>query len=104
MEGLRPTGPAHNLLMQFSNLGNSQIEISAADLFSILAIQNDQVSYVKHVLALLNVYSPPFGCFGVSTGSQRGWGTTALGRFKASAAQKSKFPENVFFWYFINPT
>ena len=96
MEGLRPTGPRHNKLMRFYNLGNSQIESSAADVFSIFAIQNDQVSYVKHVFYLLNVYLPPFGCFWVSTGSQRGWGTTALCKFSALVAQKSKFSKLFF--------
>ena len=44
---------AHNLLMQFSSLGNSKIEISETDFFDTLTIQNDQISYVKHVLAPL---------------------------------------------------
>ena len=44
---------AHNLLMQFSGLGNSKIEISETDFFDTLTIQNDQISYVKHVLAPL---------------------------------------------------
>ena len=44
---------AHNLLMQFSDLGNSTIEISETDFFDTLTIQDDQRSYVKHVLAPL---------------------------------------------------
>ena len=44
---------AHNLLMQFSGLGNSKMEISETDFFDTLTIQNDQISYVKHVLAPL---------------------------------------------------
>ena len=44
---------AHSLLMQFSGLGNSKMEISETDFFDTLTIQNDQISYVKHVLAPL---------------------------------------------------
>ena len=44
---------AHSLLMQFSGLGNSKIESSETDFFDTLTIQNDQISYVKHVLAPL---------------------------------------------------
>ena len=44
---------AHNLLMQFSGLGSSKMEISETDFFDIFTIQNDQISYVKHVLAPL---------------------------------------------------
>ena len=44
---------ANNLLMQFSGLGSSKMEISETDFFYTLTIQNDQISYVKHVLAPL---------------------------------------------------
>ena len=44
---------AHNLLMQFCGLGSSKMEISETDFFHTLTIQNDQISYVKHVLAPL---------------------------------------------------
>ena len=155
-----PRGPGHNLLMQFSSLGNSKMEISKpvfcyiltiqndqisyvkhvlAPLyvfftlfgcgggggapkgsraqpayavcqprqlkngnfqFNILTIQNDQISYVKHVLAPLYVFFTLFGCFGVRGGSQGGRGTTCLCNFLASAAQKWKFP-NLFFVIFL---
>ena len=39
--------------MQFSGLGSSKMEISETDFFDILTIHNDQISYVKHGLALL---------------------------------------------------
>ena len=42
-------GLGHNLLVQFFSLGNSKMEISQTDFFDTLAIQNDQISYVKHV-------------------------------------------------------
>ena len=38
---------AYNLLMQFSGLGSSKMEISETDFFDTLTIQNDQISYVK---------------------------------------------------------
>ena len=48
--------------MQLSSLGNSKMEISETDFFHILTIQNDQISYVKHVLAPLYVFFTLFGC------------------------------------------
>ena len=53
---------AHNLPMQFSGLGNSQMELSKTDFFGTLTIQNDQISYVKHILAPLYVFFTLFGC------------------------------------------
>ena len=50
--------------MQFSSLGSSKMEISETDFFDTLAIQNDQISYGKHVLAPLYVFSTLFGCWG----------------------------------------
>ena len=55
---------AHNLLMQFSGLGSSKMEFSEIDFFDTLTIQNDQISYVKHVLAPLHVFFTQFGCGG----------------------------------------
>ena len=55
---------AHSLLMQFSGLGNSKMEISQTDFFDTLTIQNDQISYVKHVLDPLHVFFTSFGCGG----------------------------------------
>ena len=67
---------AHNLLVQFSGLGSSKMEISKTDFFDTLTIQNDQISYVKHVLAPLHVFFTLFGCWG--GGFQGVWGTTCL--------------------------
>ena len=52
-----PRGLGHNLLMQFSSLGSSKMEISETDVFDTLTIQNDHISYVQYVLA-----PPPFFC------------------------------------------
>ena len=54
-----PRGQGHNLLMQFSSLSNSEIEIFETDFFDTLTIQNDQISDVKHVLAPLYVFFKP---------------------------------------------
>ena len=49
-------GLGHNLLMRFSHLSSSKMEISEIDFFDIMTVQNDQISYVKHVLAPLCVF------------------------------------------------
>ena len=55
---------AHHLLMQFCGLGSSKMEISETFFFDTLTIQNDQISYVKHVLTPLHVFFTLFGCGG----------------------------------------
>ena len=55
---------AHNLLMQFSGLGSSKMEISETDFFDTLTTLNDQISYIKHVLDPLCVFFTLFGCGG----------------------------------------
>ena len=62
---------AHNLLMQFSGLDSSKMEISETDFFDTLTIQNDQISYVKHVLAPPYVFLTLFGCWGGFTKGSR---------------------------------
>ena len=56
-------GLGHNLLMQFSTLGSSKIEIFNTDFFDILTILNDQVSYMQHVLNPLYVFLTLLWCF-----------------------------------------
>ena len=68
--GVLPRGVGHNLLMQFSRLGSSKMELSETDFFDTLTIQNDQISYVKHVLAPLYAVFTLFGCWGEGGGSQ----------------------------------
>ena len=51
-------------------LGSSKMEISETDFFDILTTQNDQISYVKHVLDPLYVFFTLFGCWGGEGGSQ----------------------------------
>ena len=54
-------GLGHNLLMHFSSLCSSKLEIPEPVFFCILTIQNDQTFYVKHVLDPLYVFSPYLG-------------------------------------------
>ena len=57
-------GLGHNLLMQFFRLGSSKMENSKTDFFDNLTIQNDQISYAKHVVAPLYAFFTLFGCWG----------------------------------------
>ena len=70
--GWLPRGLGHNLLMQFSNPGSSKMVISETDFFDILTIENDKVSYVKHVSAPLHLFFTLFGCFGGGGGGPKG--------------------------------
>ena len=67
-----PRGLGHNLLMQFSSLGNSKWEFSETGFSDTLTIQNDQICYVKHVLAPLYVFFTLFGCLGGGGGGSQG--------------------------------
>ena len=67
--------------MQFSRLSSSKLEISETDFFDTLTIQNDQISYVKHVLAPLYVFFTLFGCWGGGGGLPRGLGHNVLMQF-----------------------
>ena len=72
-----PRGLGHNLLMQFSSLGSSKMQISETNFVDTLTIQKDEISYVKHVLAPFCVFFTLFGCVcGGGGGGQGGWGTT----------------------------
>ena len=51
-----PRGLGHNLLMQFSTLYSSKMEISNTDFFDILTTHNDEIPYVKHVSDPLYVF------------------------------------------------
>ena len=55
-------GPGQNLLMQFSTLGSSKMDISQISFFDILTIHNEQIPFVKHVLDPLYVFFALFGC------------------------------------------
>ena len=63
---------AHNLLPQFSGLGSSKMEISETDFFDTLTIQNDQISFVKHVLAPVCVFFHTIWVWGGGGGGSQG--------------------------------
>ena len=48
------------------------MEIFETDFFDTLTIQNDQISYVKHILAPLYVCFTLFGCWGGGGGAPKG--------------------------------
>ena len=92
-----PRGLGHNLLMQFSRLGSSKMEISETDFFDTLTIQNDQISYVEHVLAPLSVFFILFGCWGGGGGLPRGLRHNLLMQFSRLGSSKMEISETDFF-------
>ena len=91
-----PRGIGHNLLMQFSRLSSSKMEISETDFFDTLTIQKDQISYVKHVLAPRYVFFTLFGCWG-GGGLPRGTGHNLLMQFSRLGNPKMEISETDFF-------
>ena len=85
-----PKGLGHNLLMHFSSLSNSIMEISETDFFfDIMTIHNDQISDAKHVLAPLYVFFTLFGCLGGGGGGlPRGPGHNLLMPFSSLGSSK----------------
>ena len=61
--------------------------IPETDFFDTLTIQNDQISYVKHVLAPLYVFFTLFGCWG-GGGLPRGLGHNLLMQFSRLSSSK----------------
>ena len=94
-----PRGPGHNLLMQFSGLGSSKMEISETDLFDTVTIQNDQTSYVKHVLAPLYVFFTllAVGRGGGGGGLPRGPGHYLLMQLSGLGSSKMEISETDLF-------
>ena len=94
-----PRGLGHNLLMQFSRLSSSKMEISETDFFHTLTIQNDQISYVKHVLApFLLVFSHYLAAMGGGGGGlPRGLGHNLLMQFSRLSSSKMEISETDFF-------
>ena len=87
---------AHNLLMQFSGLGSSKMEFSEIDFFHTLTIQNDQISYIKHVLAPLHVFFTLFGCGG-GGGTKGSRAHNLLTQFSGLGSSKMEiFPKLIF--------
>ena len=94
-----PRGLGYNLLMQFSRLSSSKMEISETDFFDTLTIQNDQISYVKHVLAPFYVFFTQFGV-GWGGGGGAPKGSRVQPAYAVSPPQQLKngnFPKLIFF-------
>ena len=89
-----PRGLGHNLLMQFSSLCSSKMAISETDLFYILTIHNDQISYIKHVLDPGHVLFTLFGCLD----GGKGLGHNRLMHFFTLGSSKMKFTKLIFFY------
>ena len=84
--------------MQLSRLNSSKMEISETDFFDTLTIQNDQISYVKHVLAPLYVFFTLFGCWGGGGGAPKGSRAhNLLMQFSRLSSSKMEFSETDFF-------
>ena len=83
--------------MQFSRLNSSKMEISETDFFDTLTIQNDQISYVKHVLAPFYVFFIVLGCWGGGGGLPRGLGRNLLMQFSRLNSSKMEISETDFF-------
>ena len=66
-----PMRLVHNLLMHFSSLYSSKIEVSETYFFDVVITSNDHPRYVKHVLARIYVVFTLF------------WVCVAWGRFSA---------------------
>ena len=81
--------------MSFSSLGNSKMDVSKTDFFYILTIQNDEISYVKHVLGPLYVFVTLFGCRGGGGGAAlpKGLGHNLLMSFTSLGSSKMEICE-----------
>ena len=93
-----PKALGHNMLMQFSSLGSSIMEISKTDFFDVMTNHNDQMSDVKRVFASV-VFFTLFvsGYVGGGGGSQGGRGITCLTRFSGLGSSKMDIYESDLF-------
>ena len=83
--------------MEFSRLRSSNSETDFSD---TLTIQNDQISYVKHVLAPFYVFFTLFGYWGGGGGGGAPKGSRAQlahAVFPPRQLKKRKFPKLIFF-------
>ena len=58
----RGQGLGYNLLISFSTLGSSKMNIFETDFFDIPLIYNDRISHVKHALDPFHVFFTLFAC------------------------------------------
>ena len=62
------------------------------DFVDTLTIPNDQISYVKHVLAPLYVFFILFGCWGGGGGAPKGSGHNLLMQFSRLSSSRMVVP------------
>ena len=88
----------HKLLEQFSTLYRSKMEFFAKTIFDIVTTYNDEICYVKHVLAPFYVFFTLFGCVGGGGAPKGSRAHNLLMQFSSlsSSAQKWKFPKLIF--------
>ena len=75
----------HKLLKPFSTLCRSKMENFAKHFVDIVTTYNDEICYVKHVLAPFYVFFTLFGCWG---GFPRGLGHNLLMHFSSLSSSK----------------
>ena len=85
----------HKLLRQFSTLYKSKMKNFAKHFFDIVTTYNDEICYVKHVLAPFYVFFTLFGCGG--GGVPRGLGRNLLMQFSRLSTSKMEIFRNWFF-------
>ena len=73
------------------------MEISETDFFDALTIQNDQISYVKHVLAPLHVFFTLVGCGGGGGAPKGSRAHNLLMHFSGLCSSKMEISETDFF-------
>ena len=78
----------HKLLQQFSTLYSSKWKIFAEHFFDIVTTYNDEICYVKHVLAPLYVFFTLFGFFFWGGGLPRVLGHNLLMQFSSRGSSK----------------
>ena len=94
------SGLGHNLLVQFSIAGSSEMEISEIEFLDIRTIYNDKISYVKHVLDPLCLFFTLFGCWrgGGGGAGSKGAGHNLLMQLSTLCWSKTEISEFDFFF------
>ena len=83
----------HELAKQFSTLYRSKWKIFATHFFDIVTTHNDEISYVKPILAPLCVFFTLFGCvWGGGGGAPKGAGAQAAYAVLQPPSKMIKYP------------
>ena len=90
-------GLRHNLLMQFSTLDASKMDIFKINIFDVPTIHNDHISYIKHFLEPVLCVFHLVGVFSLGGGFARGLRHNLLMRFLSIYSSKMEIYANLFF-------